>query len=68
MSGLPSKPVLSLPAYLDSIQSTLDSHDPHLWSRFEKVLTKYAADVFPDQPQLKLWPKLPEDKHIEEPW
>jgi hypothetical protein len=66
MPTLPNKPTLSLPAYLDKIQPTLDDFDPGLRARFEKTLSPFAADVFPDPPCLKLGPKRPEDLVITE--
>ncbi len=68
MSTLPSKSVLSLPSYLDKIQSRLDSYSPTLRGNFEKVLFPFSSSVFPDPPVLKLGPKRPEDlKILEEP-
>eukprot|EP00961_Rhodomonas_salina_P092810 1249192-Rhodomonas_salina.1 len=59
MSSLPNAPVLSVPQYLDGIQGTLDLYDPTLRTWFESLLTKYALDVFPDPPKLKLGPSSP---------
>ncbi len=68
MQSLPTAPVLSIPQYLDRIQTTLDAYHPTLRSCFESLLTSCTADVFPDPPKLKLGPKLPEDMRIvEEP-
>ena len=47
MSSIPSKPVLSVPEYLDSINDTLFSYSPTLRTCFEQVLLPYVSDVFP---------------------
>jgi hypothetical protein len=68
MSTLPSAPVLSVPQYVSSITETLDTYHPSLAPRFETLLTRFAADVFPDPPKLRLGPQRPEDMRIvEEP-
>ena len=48
MANLPSKPVLSIPDYLDGIQQSLNVHSSTLLQSFEKILMKFSEDVFPD--------------------
>ncbi len=63
MESLPSKPVLSIQQYLDSIQGTLDTHKTTLYPSFEQILT-FPANVFPDPQMQWLGPKMQEDMRI----
>jgi hypothetical protein len=63
---LPSKPILSIPDYLDTILPTLNSYSTSLRAEFESLLLPFAHDVFPNPPCLKLGPKRPEDLVINE--
>ena len=66
MESIPTKPVLSISQYLDTIQPRLDAVSPTFRSLFEATLTPFTQSVFPDPPKLKLGPHRPEDLQIRE--